>query len=153
MELYTYTFVNNYAFVNNSASICFYKSQRKNAKVLKAYYTGHLRTKNEDRKIDNDRMKSQFIEWLEYVSYYSEPGNINMSVSCHEWKNPTLNGKKETQHRRWETGRLHFDNFTEAAQWLYFNLFCRIYPYCEIDFTEIETEPEFKYFLNKSNKL
>lgn len=137
----------NFAFVNNAATIYFYKSSRKNAKIIKAFHINHLITKNNDRKISNERMKSHFLEMLEYVSYYSKPNDINMSVNCNEWKNAIINGERKTQNWCWTTGRIRFDSFTTAAHWLYFNLFCRIYPYCEIDFTEIEMNPSYKYFL------
>ena len=139
----------NFAFINNAATVYFYKSSRKNAKIIKAYRLNHLITKNNDRKISNERLKSHFLNLIEYVSYYSKPNNIDISVDCNEWKNAIIDGKKDVQCWCWKTGRIHFDNFTEAAHWLYFNLFCRIYPYCEIDFTEIEMDPSYKYFLNE----
>lgn len=139
----------NYAFLDNFATVFFYKSSRKNAKILKDYHVRHLISKDNDRKISNERMKSYFLELLENVSYYSKSNDINISVLCLEHKNAIINGEKETQGWGWETGRIHFDNFTTAAHWLYFNLFCRIYPYCEIDFTEIEMDPSYKYFLKE----
>lgn len=141
----------NFAFVNNAATVYFYKSSRKNAKIIKAYNINHLIARDNDRRISSDRMKSHFLDMLEYVSYYSQPNNIDISIDCNEWKNAIINGERKTQNWCWETGRIHFNNFTEAAHWLYFNLFCRIYPYCEIDFTEIEMNPTYKCFMEKFN--
>lgn len=142
----------NYAFVNNAATIYFYKSSRKNAKIIKTYHINHLITKNNDRKISNERMKSHFLEMLEYLSHYSKPNDINICVNCNEWKNAIHDGEKKTQNFCWTTNRLHFDNFPGAAHWLYFNLFCRIYPYCEIDFADIETDNNVKYLYSQWKK-
>lgn len=142
----------NIAYVNNAATIYFYKSQRKNAKIIKTYNINHLITKNSDRKISNECMISHFLELLEYVSCYSKPNNIDISVSCNEWRNAIHGCLKDSQNFCWTTGRIHFDNFTEAAYWLYFNLFCRIYPYCEIAFTDIETDNNFRYLYEQWKK-
>ena len=140
------------AFVNNFSTVFLYKSARKNAKITKQVHVCHLTTNNDDGKISSERMKACFINLLKYVTYYSDSA-IDLSVHCVEWKNAIINGERKTQNWYWETGRIHFDSFTEAAHWLYFNLFCRIYPYCEIDFTEIEMDPSYKYFLNEFNKM
>ncbi len=143
----------NFAFINNAATIYFYKSSRKNAKIIKHLNINHLINKNdESRKIAPDRMKIVFFGILEYLSYYTAPAHIDIAISCNEWKNAIINGKKESQNWCWETGRLHFDGFTTAAHWLYFNLFTRIYPYCEIDFTEIETDSNYKYLKKEWEK-
>ena len=139
----------NFAFVNNAATVYFYKSSRSNAKIIGKVNINHVIANSDDRKVSSDGMMAYFLNLMEYVSYYSEPNNIDISVDCNEWKNAIINGEKKTQNWCWETGRIHFNNFTEVAHWLYFNLFCRIYPYCEIDFTEIEMNPSYKYFLNE----
>lgn len=135
----------NFAFVNNAATIYFYKSNRKNAKIIKDLNINHLITRDSTRKIAPDKMKDEFLLILEYISCYTAPAHIDISIYCNEWKNAIIDSKKESQNWVWKTGRLHFDGFTTAAHYLYFNLFCRIYPYCETDFTEIETDSNYKY--------
>lgn len=139
----------NFAFINNSATVYIYKSNRKNAKIVKCFNINHLITHDSTRKVAPDKMKDQFLSILEPLSYYTEAGNINISVSCIEGKNAIINGGKCSQSWYWNTEKLHFDSFTTAAHWLYFNLFCRIYPYCEIDFTEIEMDNNYKFLLNE----
>lgn len=138
-----------YAFVNNWASVYIYKSKRKNAKIVKNFRVFHLISHDESRRISQDSLRLQFLEILEYLSYYTAPGNINLSVNCIENRNAVINGEKDAQEWWWTSGRLHFDEFTTAAHWLYFNLFCRVYPYCEIDFTEFEMDANYKYLENQ----
>lgn len=139
----------NIAYVNNAATIYFYKSQRKNAKIIKSININHLISHSEDRKINQDKLKDTFISIIEYLSVYTKPGSINLAVICNEWKNAIHGSVKGTQNFVWTTEKLHFDHFTTAAHWLYFNLFCRIYPYCEIAFSDIETDNNFKYLYEK----
>jgi hypothetical protein len=138
----------NFAFVNNSATIYFYKSRRKHAKVIKEYYIRPLIPRLGDdmicHKISSEHLKAHFLEIFRSLIHYSKRNDINISVSCNEWKNVVIHGEKKAQSWYWETERKHFTDFREASRWLYYNLFCRIYPYCEVDFAEVDFNDRYK---------
>lgn len=131
------------AFIRNFAAIYFYKSRRKTAKVSKVYYVQHLPLKRDDddwgtSKVSDGHIIDLFIETLKTVYAYSKPNNINFSVCCHEYRDVKTYNTERAKDWCWLSERKHFDDFRVAAYWLYHNVFCRIYPYCKVDFAEIE---------------
>ena len=140
--------MNNY-YTGNAGHIYVYKSMRKNAKMSKYIYVCHLIIHDQDEgKLTDKRIIEHFISTVDQIFAASER-EFYLSVSMKENREVYKDVDISEQGWYWESNRKDFKRPTEMLHWLWFNFFCRIYPYNTVDFTKIEMNPSIKYMINK----
>ena len=127
-------------YKRNCGTIYVWKSMQKNAKCLANIYVGHLITHDPEGKLTDERIIDHFVSEVDKIFAASER-EFYISVSMVEKRNP--------DEWFWRSDRQTFKAPTEMLHWLWFNFFCRIYPYNTVSFTEIEMNPSIKYMIKK----
>lgn len=129
-----------YPYQYNSGNIFVWKSKRKNARWLAYIKVYHLISHGNKGKLTNEEVMNHFISEVDKVFAAAER-EFYISVSMVEKRNP--------DEWFWRSDRQTFKAPTEMLHWLWFNFFCRIYPYNTLGFTEIEMNPSIKYMIEK----
>ena len=141
-------------FSLNAASIVLYKSSRKNAKCSDFINVNHLITKENNRKISDERILQQLITTVEDIVYKSLVFNkhLEIKVYCHTFKAVKYsNANNEYYHTVEE---IHVDRAREKYSSIeqvineIFNLYALIYPYNEISRKTVSNDSSIKYFIN-----
>lgn len=130
----------------NCGTIYIYKSMRKNAKCLRDINVAHLITHDPEGKLTDEGIIDHFVSTLDKI-FASSEREFYLSVDMIE--NREVRGIAKPQGWYWESDRKKFERPTEMIHWLWFNFFCRIYPYNTVDFTKIEMNPSIRYMINK----
>lgn len=130
----------------NCGTIRVYKSMRKNAKCLRDINVVHLITHDPEGKLTDEGIIDHFVSEAEKIFAASER-EFCLSVSMAE--NREVRNATNSQTWLWASQREHFNHPVSMLYWLWFNFFCRIYPYNTVDFTEIEMNPSIQYMINK----
>ena len=133
-------------YKENRGSIYVWKSMRKNAKCLRDIYVVHLINHDPEGKLTDGRIIDHFVSEAEKIFAASER-EFCLSVSMFE--NREVRNVTNSQKWFWVSQREHFNHPVSMLYWLWFNFFCRIYPYNTVDFTEIEMNPSIKYMINE----
>ncbi len=139
----------------NAGSLLMYKSSRKNSKCSDFISVNHLINHNEDRKIDDEKILSQFIGTIESIVYQSKKYNkhLEIKIFCHVFKQcnyinanndlyctvDDINRDKERQ----------VYNSIEQVINAVFDLYAAIYPYNKIQRASVFNNPSIKYFINE----
>lgn len=141
-------------FQSNAATIYLYKSNRKNAKIVKSISINHLITQKQDRKIPDGRIIEQFVDTLSYIVDYSEKRHLEITVYSDVfkkvvYKNANGDNYHTTKDLQYNFYRVKFASIEQCINFL-FTIYSLIYPYNTIDLnTGIYQNTSIKYFINK----
>lgn len=135
-------------YEKNFGTICVYKSMRKNAKCLRDINVVHLITHDPEGKLTDEGIINHFVSEAEKIFAAAER-EFCLSVHMVENREVYKDVDVSEQGWYWEADRKKFKQPTEMLHWLWFNFFCRIYPYNTVDFTKIEMNPSIRDMINK----
>lgn len=137
----------------NGMTLFVYKSSRTNSKseMLNVF---HLISEN--KKIQDDRIISQFVGTLESVVYHSMKygGHIEITAYVSQAKKEAFINSNDdlycgSKDIHFNFQRVKFSSIEQCIIFL-FSLYCLIYPYNEISLSnEIYSDPSVKYLINK----
>ena len=144
----------------NAVGLYLYKSSRKNSKT-KNITVNHLiktgKNKN-DRKINDDRILSQFIGTISKIVLYSRQNNKHLELSCildYGKKASYINANNELTYKL-DIRTLHFERkqFYSMEQTINFvyDIYNLIYPYNTLSLDIIYNDPSIKYFIKEYYK-
>lgn len=138
------------AYKDNLGTIYVWRSARRNAALLKGINVYHLISHDQQGKCSDERILAHFVSTVSEIFAAAEM-EFYISVSMSESR-VCINhesGKEATQAWFWRTEKMDFCHPREMIHWIWFNFFCRIYPYNRIDFTTIEMNPSIQHFINE----
>ena len=144
----------------NAVGLYLYKSSRKNSKT-KNITVNHLiktgKNKN-DKKINDDRILSQFIGTISKIVLYSRQNNKHLELSCildYGKKASYIDANNELTYKL-DIRTLHFERkqFYSMEQTINFvyDIYNLIYPYNTLSLDIIYNDPSIKYFIKEYYK-
>lgn len=143
-------------FVDNSAYIVIFKSNRKNAKCADPIFIYHLINHNANNMISDNRILEQYINVLETICVKAEELGakrfIIKTTACIGKnaivKNPTSGKYNEIVERFTYDLQFNMTSITMLISYL-FNIFALIYPYTTLSRETILTDASVKYIIDK----
>ena len=144
----------------NAVGLYLYKSSRKNSKT-KNITVNHLiktgKNKN-DKKINDDRILSQFIGTISKIVLYSRQNNKHLELSCildYGKKASYIDANNELTYKL-DIRTLHFERkqFYSMEQTINFvyDIYNLIYPYNTLSLDTIYNDTSIKYFIKEYYK-
>lgn len=146
-------------FIDNSAYIVIFKSNRKNAKCADPIFIHHLISHNDNGTISDYRILSQFINTLDTICARAEKlGAKQFIIETTAGvgknaivKNPVTGKYNEIIERFIYDLQFNMTSITMLISYL-FNIFALIYPYTTLSRETILADASIKYIIDEYGK-
>lgn len=147
--------MHNKYFKSNAATIYMYKSSRKNSKIINNININHLISKNV--YVHDDRIMQQLTETIENIVYTAKQYNhIELTVYTSIFKKASyINANNDlyctTCDMHPDFIRVKFATIEQTINFI-FMVYSLIYPYNEIDISDIYNNSSIKYLIKEYYK-
>lgn len=143
---------------NNLSTLFIYKSDRKNAKIVKDINIRHLITSNENGACNESTIENYFINIVGSVVYTIQCECLEINVTSYTSINHmttyhNVNHELVSHNHtiRIDAQRKHFSSIEQLINHIY-DIFLLIYPYTRLDLNGLYNDPTIKQIIREYYK-